>query len=131
MGPQHFAIYCTTACTLEDAAAALGEIGVDIDRDGECLTLSGPDLPRFSVRLFDGEAVATQARDIAARFGVDTREAQALTRCSRCLRVDIEDFDEALDEINTMMEVQAALQDATGGVLYLSWNGHLSLPYAA
>lgn len=131
MSSQHCAIYFTTGCTLDDAEAALGDIGVDIDRDGECLKLSGPDLPRFTVRLLDGEAVAMQARQIAARFGADTPEARALTHCSHCARVDIEDFDEALDEINTLMEVQAALQDATGGVLFLSWNGHLSLPYAA
>ncbi|MDB5313114.1 MAG: hypothetical protein JWO38_7316 [Gemmataceae bacterium] len=35
---------------------------------------------------------------------------------------------EALDEINTLMEVQIALQEASGGFLFLPWNGNLSGP---
>lgn len=131
MSPQHCAIYFSDAAYgLTQAEAALGEIGVDVARGGDVLQLSGEDLPRFAVRLLAGDPVAAQARQLAAGVGRATPEGEALSRCDRCFVVEIEDFDEALDEINTMMEVQAALQDATGGVLFLSWNGHLSLPYA-
>jgi len=131
MSAQHFTVYFSDpAFGLADGEEALGEIGVDVARDGEVLRLSGEDLPRFAVRLLAGDAVAAQARKLAEGVGRASPEGEALSRCDRCFVVEIEDFDEALDEINTMMEVQAALQDATGGVLLLSWNGHLSLPYA-
>lgn len=131
MSAQHFAIYFSDpAFRLSEGEDALGEIGVEVARDGEILRLSGEDLPRFAVRLLAGDSVAAQARKLAEGVGRASPEGEALSRCDRCFVVDIEDFDEALDEINTMMEVQAALQDATGGVLLLSWNGHLSLPYA-
>lgn len=131
MSEHHCAIYFNDpAYTLDDARNALDELGLEIVREGECLNLSGEDLPSFAVRLLDDAAtVPAQAQRIAARFGPDTREGRVLAGCDRCLWVGIGDFDQALDEINTMMEVQAALQDATGGVLFLSWNGHLSLPY--
>ena len=131
MSVQHFAIYFSDpAYRLTDGEEALGEIGVEVVRDGDILRLSGEDVPRFTVRLLAGDSVAAQARQLAVDVGRASPEGEALSRCDRCFVVDIQDFDEALDEINTMMEVQAALQDATGGVLFLSWNGHLSLPYA-
>lgn len=39
------------------------------------------------------------------------------------------DLDAALDEINTLMEVQVALQEASEGFLFLPWNGNLSEPW--
>lgn len=43
--------------------------------------------------------------------------------------VGIDDLDGALDEINTLMEVQVALQDASQGFLFLPCNGNLSEPW--
>ena len=34
----------------------------------------------------------------------------------------------ALDETNTLIQTQQALLDLTGGVLYNTWNGRLSVP---
>ena len=131
MSPHHCAIYFNDpAHDLDAAESALLDIGVDVARDGESLQLSGEDLPSFAVRLLSGPQIAAQAQDIAARWGAATPEGQALSGCDRCFLVAIDDFDEALDEINTMMEVQAALQDLTSGVLFLSWNRQLSLPYS-
>ena len=43
--------------------------------------------------------------------------------------IEFDNLDEALYEINTLMEVQAALQDASSGLLFLPWNGNLSAPW--
>ena len=46
--------------------------------------------------------------------------------CNECFEVTINDLDEALDEVNTLMEIQGALQDVSGGYLFLPWNGSFS-----
>jgi hypothetical protein len=40
----------------------------------------------------------------------------------------IDNLDAALDEINTLMEVQGALQDAAKVFHFLPWNGNLYGP---
>jgi hypothetical protein len=50
--------------------------------------------------------------------------------CDARFEVSFASLDEARDEINTMMEVQAALQEACGGYLFLPWNGKPAAPDA-
>jgi hypothetical protein len=38
----------------------------------------------------------------------------------------IDDLDEALDEINTLIEVQVALMNATQGFLFNTWIGEVT-----
>ena len=42
--------------------------------------------------------------------------------CDGYVEIKFESLDEVLDEINTLIVVQTALQQATGGLLYRSWN---------
>jgi len=49
----------------------------------------------------------------------------------RPAEIGIADLDEVLDEINTLIEVQCTLQDATSGYLFNSWNGEVSGPEKA
>ena len=44
------------------------------------------------------------------------------------IEITFESLDEVLDEINTLIVVQAALQQATGELLYRSWNQSFSGP---
>ena len=70
MSEHHCAIYFSDpAYTLDDARNALDELGLEIVREGECLKLSGKDLPSFVVRLLDDAAtVPAQAQRILARL---------------------------------------------------------------
>lgn len=42
--------------------------------------------------------------------------------------IEIDDLDAALDEMNTLIEVQAKMQGATTGWIFNEWNGSLSDP---
>jgi len=115
----------SSACSLQGAADSFDEYGFDVERTQESLIAGRPGTPCFVVTLVVGEEVLEHARKI----GEGTAHAQSMASCNACFEILIEDLDEALDEINTLMEVQGALQDASGGFLYLPWNGNLCEPW--
>lgn len=82
--------------------------------------------PQYRVYLDRGPVVETQIAELAHA----TPYASRLAGYDQWLEVAIDDLDEALDEINTLIILQGTLQDATQGYLYLDWNGEISPPYA-
>ena len=113
------------ACNLDAAAKSLTGYGLTVARQGELLTAGRPGSPQFNIRLVSGPHVAIEAAEI----GENTPHAANMRDCSERFEVSIDDLDAALDEINTLMEVQGALQDASQGFLFLPWNGNLSEPW--
>jgi hypothetical protein len=113
------------ACDLDAAARSLAGYGLSVTRHGDELTAGRPGSPQFRIRLSTAPHVAVEAAEI----GEGTSHAAALRECTARFEVEIDDLDTALDEINTLMEVQGALQDASRGFLHLSWNGNLSEPW--
>ncbi|MEK6236009.1 MAG: hypothetical protein N2C14_14980 [Planctomycetales bacterium] len=111
------------ACDLEKAAEKLVGYRFHVERAGERLIVGKPDSPEFDVILSRDES------ERAAKIGEGTPHADAMRQCDACFEIIIDDLDAALDEINTLMEVQGALQDASRGYLYLPWNGNLSEPW--
>ena len=79
----------------------------------------------FDVVIKKGPAVGAKAKEI----GKNSPYESAMNLCNACFVVGFDDFEEALDEINTLMEAQGALQDASKGYLFLPWNDSLSAPY--
>jgi hypothetical protein len=65
-------------------------------------------------------------REEAIEIGEGTDYEIAMGDCDARFEVSFEDLDEALDEINTMIEVQVGLQEVCDGILFLTWNGGLS-----
>jgi hypothetical protein len=113
------------ASDLDAAARSLDRYGLNVTRHGSQLLVGRPGSPRFRIRLAAGESVRVEASEI----GEGTPHADALRECDARIEIGIDDLDAALDEINTLMAVQGALQDVSQGFLFLPWNGNLSQPW--
>ncbi|MBK6921172.1 MAG: hypothetical protein IPH07_27495 [Deltaproteobacteria bacterium] len=113
------------ACDLDAAAKSLAGYGLTVTRRGDELTAGRPGSPQFRIVLSAEPHVAVEA----AKIGMGTPHEAAMRECGARFEVAIDDLDAALDEINTLMEVQGALQDASQGFLFLPWSGHLSEPW--
>ncbi len=110
---------------LNEAARLLTEQGLVVATDGGALVVQWEDDgPALRIGLSAAPHVNAEAIEIAE----GTVHAAGMRACNARFEIDIEDLDETLDEINTLIEVQATLQDATGGYLFNSWNGELSAP---
>lgn len=109
---------------LKAARAHLRLLGMKVGaRDGG-LTVRYAAEPRLDVHLADGKKVRTLRDDLLECAS----EESALAACGRAFVITFEDFDGSLDESNTLLEVQAELQELTGGYLYRSWNDTLVRP---
>lgn len=118
-------IYCRSGTgDLDDAAHLLDECGQTVVRHNDHLTTSWAGGPQFRVWFETGEHVRTDAAEI----GKGTPYEVAMRDCDARFEIGIDDLDEALDEINTLIEAQSVLQEAVGGFLYLTWNNCLSGP---
>ncbi|UYZ63946.1 hypothetical protein [Hymenobacter weizhouensis] len=112
--------------TLEQAQAALHEHRLTVRQEADMLLVHDGGGPQYRVYLDRGPVVETQIAELAHA----TPYASRLAGYDQWLEVAIDDLDEALDEINTLIILQGTLQDATQGYLYLDWNGEISPPYA-
>lgn len=124
MSDQVHVYFRRAACDLEAAARALERYRIDVDRRGDRLVASTPGSPQFRIALDAAPHVAEEAADI----GAGTPHAAGMAACDARFVVGFDDLDEVLDEINTLIEIQAALPEVSGGYLFLTWNGHLDGP---
>jgi len=69
----------------------------------------------FGLAIHRGQGVRSKVDET----GLD----EVVAECDACVVVTVPDLDAALDDINTLIEMQGNLQDVTGGVLFLSWTG--------
>jgi hypothetical protein len=115
----------SASCDLRRAADALKAYRLTVAEHGGELSVGRPDAPQFRVYLEAGATVRTEAIEIAE----GTPHSAGMRECDARFVIVIDDLDAALDEINTLMEVQGALQDESQGYLFLPWNGNLSEPW--
>lgn len=115
------------ACDLNAAAKSLVSYGLTVREESDGLVVSRPDAPQFRVRLCEAPHVPLEAAEISA----GTPHEAPMRDLRARFEIEIDDLDEALDEINTLMEVQGALQDASQGYLFTPWNGNLLQPWRA
>lgn len=111
-------------CDLEAAAASLQDYGLDVSREPGLLFASTDGSQPFRIRLSTAPHVQAEAIEI----GTGTPDEAAMRTLDARFEIAIDDLDEALDEINTLIDVQSALQEVSNGYLFLPWNGHLSAP---
>ena len=111
-------------CDLNAAALSLAKCGLTVVRLGTELVVSWADSPEFRVCLDVGSHVPLEAAEIGAGTEFDA----ALRECNARFEVAFDDLGAALDEINTLMQIQGALQIASQGYLFLPWNGNILGP---
>lgn len=104
---------------------ALADTGVTVEGEAEPFALRCGDGPTLYSSIIRGEVAAVLAERLMGRGHKHRAMAAA---CDAYIEIKFESLDEVLDEINTLIDVQAALQAATGGLLYLSWNQSFSGP---
>lgn len=92
----------------------------EMARRGNVLALRWGNGPVLFVRYANGDVVK---QEIAL---IDHPRRPEVERCTSLFEVSFLDLEETLDEINSLIDVQCTLQQATEGFLYLEWNGHLS-----
>ncbi len=115
--------------TLDEAAEALKGRGFEVEKrtletGGEVLTAQYESGPVFHVCFNDSDHVVEESREI----GEGTEFTEQLSRCSVRFEVIIEDLDQAIDEMNSLIELQLTLQSLTNGFILNCWNGELSEP---
>jgi hypothetical protein len=109
-------------CDLEAASRALAGRGMTVEHRSDELVAFFAGQPVFRVRLVSGEAV----RKDAAELSVGKSFASRMAECDARFEVLIDDLDAVLDEINSLIDVQSALESLTHGFVYLTWNGELT-----
>ena len=106
------------------AAQALAKRGLSVNRTLDELLVSFPGKPVLRVALATDDYVRGEAIEVSA----GTPFSKEMSSCNARYEILIDDLDAVLDEINTLIDVQYALQELTHGFLYLTWNGELSGP---
>lgn len=111
--------------TVDDVVKTLDKYSVTVKRDGDTLYVTGAADCQFRIQLVTDPHVIEEAIEIAK----GSPHEKKMKACNARFEIAIENLEVALDEINTLMAVQAAVQDATKGFLFLPWNGELTDPW--
>ena len=123
---QHIClIFCKIdSFTLDDAQTALDKTCLTVERDRDRLICFGNNSPRFTISLNQGEEVRAKVKTISEEY---PNYRSRLKNCNICFEVSFANLSEVLDEINTLIEIQLTLQDATEGIVFTSWNGIIEI----
>lgn len=110
--------------SLADAGHRLAERGLHVDRAADGLSFRWGEGPILHLTYAQGPAVIQEARTTSA----GTPHAGPMAACDAKLEIRIDDLAGVLDEVNTLMEAQMTLQEATHGFIYCAWNKALTAP---
>jgi hypothetical protein len=110
--------------SFDHAHEALFDTGLTMIRQGERIAVWWENGPLVYISLAVGEAVRQQAEQI----GQATPYAEILSRCSARFEITFDDLQAVREEMNTLLEVQDALQHVTQGFIFNVWNGQLAPP---
>lgn len=86
------------------------------------LVVRWDDGPPLYITLAFGDRILQEA--IAISKGHP--QAVDMHCCNKRLEVRFDNLDEVLDEINTLIQVQIILQEATQGIIFNNWNDQLN-----
>jgi len=114
-----FVCFRSGRCDLNGAAKALAGLKLAVERRGDELAVRYPGGPVLRVGYATDDYVAEENAEIAR----GNPHAATLLPCDARFEILIDDLDAALDEYRTLFAVQEALEEATGGFLFNTWNG--------
>ncbi|MCU0493325.1 MAG: hypothetical protein MUD01_17200 [Chloroflexaceae bacterium] len=117
-------LFSTPTISLDDAARVLAADGLTVTREANKLKVHWRGGLMLTVALARAEWVVSESVEI----GEGTAYLADLTHCDARFEILISNLDVALDEMNTLIQVQTALQNLTHGFLFNSWNGALQPP---
>lgn len=133
---SHFMVFISSGVGLADAAQALrgsswfesASTAADVDlavRATAPSSSGGRPTPRpmFRIGLSLEPHVRLEAEELA-----EEHQIPGLGACHARFEVFFDDLEEVLDESNTLIELQALLQDLANGFVINAWNGSLTLP---
>lgn len=103
----------------------LADEGVTAEGESEPFALRWGNGPTLFASIIRGEVAAVLAGRLLGR---DRKHRKPAAASDAYIEIKFESLNEVLDEINTLIVVQSALQRATGGLLYRSWNQSFSSP---
>ena len=113
---------------LDTAAVALAGRKMAVRRVagefGEELVVGYRNGPELRVAFRQESFVQQEAEEI----GADTSYAAEMKLCEVRYEIWIDDLDQVLDEINTLIEAQVTLQTVVGGFLFNTWGGDVHGP---
>ena len=112
-------------CDLEQAIKSLEKYKFNVQQEEQKLTVSRNNDLEFDIVLVKEDYVQEEAMN----FSEGTKYEREMSKCNARFEIFIRDLDKALDEINSLMEVQGALQDASKGYLFTPWNGNILEPW--
>jgi hypothetical protein len=111
--------------TPERLKQLLGDRGATVTGDEQPYAVRWRDGPTLYVSIIRGEV----AEILAGRLmGRGRKYRDLIPGCDTYVEITFQSLDEVLDEINTLIDVQATLQEAAGGLMYRSWNQTFSGP---
>lgn len=110
--------------TIDEAKTALEQNGLTVERDNNKLVCFWGDSPKFTIYLYGGEEVLAEAKTMGEEY---PNYRSKLKDCDARFEISFADLSEVLNEINTLIEIQLTLQDATGGIVFTSWNGIIEI----
>jgi hypothetical protein len=83
--------------------------------------------PTLYASIDHGKTVKTLVKRLMRQIS-DPNHRVLAEASNACIEVKFEDAEEVLDDINTLIEVQATLQKATNALMYNSWNQSFNGP---
>jgi hypothetical protein len=111
--------------TPERMVKVLKDAGLTVHGRSEPFSVAWDDGPALLVSMQRGTQIEAVIRGLVGR----RRKFRAsVADCDTQIKIELTDLDQTLDEVNTLIQVQSALQAASGGMIYMSWNDSFQSP---
>ncbi len=119
-------IFLNNNIDIESAYKSLTEYSLAVKWDSQerLSIMCGDWNANIFIEIYRGE----EAQDEIYKVSDGSEYEPYLNECDAFFAISFDNFEEVLDEINTLIDVTNCLQELTKGFLYYSWNQNISPP---